>query len=80
MARYTVLLYYDADSASYAALIPVLDVATQGATVEEALTMAKEAAELQVRGLIEDGEPVLVEETPPIIAAIEVAVPVEARV
>lgn len=77
MSRYTVLLYYDPEASSYAALVPVLDVATQGATVEEALAMAREAAALQVRGLIEDGEPVLIEHSPPIVAAIEVAVPAE---
>jgi predicted RNase H-like HicB family nuclease len=75
MARYTVLLYEDAGV--HAALVPVLDVATQGATVEEALAMAQEAATLQVRGLIEDGEPVLIEHSPPIVAEIEVVVPAE---
>jgi predicted RNase H-like HicB family nuclease len=80
VGRYTVLLYHDEEEGGYAALIPVLGVATQGESIDEALAMAKEAAELQIRGLIEDGEPVLMEETPPIVAAIEVAVPVEADV
>ena len=76
MARYTVLLYYEEHV--YAALIPVLGVATFGTTVEHALEMAKEAAELHINGLVEDGEPVLEEETPPIVASIDVAVPVPA--
>ena len=72
MARYTVLLYRE--EGVYAALIPVLGVATQGTTVEHALAMAREAAELHIRGLIADDEPVLEEEEPPIIAAVDVEV------
>jgi len=74
MSRYTVLLYWE--DGAYAALVPVLGVASQGATIEEALAMAQEAAELRIKGLVEDGEPVLEEEAPPIIASIQVAVPV----
>jgi predicted RNase H-like HicB family nuclease len=74
MSRYTVLLYWEEDA--YSALVPVLGIASQGKTVEEALAMAQEAAELRIKGLIEDGEPVLEEEVPPIIASIKVAVPV----
>jgi predicted RNase H-like HicB family nuclease len=74
MSRYTVLLYWEDDV--YAALVPVLGVASQGATIEEALAMAQEAAELRIKGLIEDGEPVLEEDSPPIIASISVAVQV----
>jgi predicted RNase H-like HicB family nuclease len=57
-------------------LIPLLGVATQGESLDEAMAMAKEAAELHVRGLIEDGEPVLEEEEPPIVASVDIAVPV----
>ena len=35
-------------------------------------------AELHVRGLIEDGEPVLEEESPPIVASVDIAIPVPA--
>ena len=76
MARYTVLLFWEENA--YAALVPVLGIASQGDTIEAALAMAQEAAELHLKGLIEDGEPVLEEETPPIIASIEVAAPVPA--
>lgn len=76
MARYTVLLYWE-DNA-YAALVPVLGIASQGNTIEAALAMAQEAAELHIQGLVEDGEPVLEEDSPPIIASIEIAVPVPA--
>ena len=75
MARYTILLYPDEEDGGYAVLIPLLGVATMGTTVEHALAMAKEAAELHVQGLIEDGEPVLEEETPPIVASIDIAIP-----
>ena len=78
MARYTILLYEDEEEGGYAVLIPLLGVATQGETLDEALAMAKEAAELHVQGLIKDGEPVLEEETPPIAASIDIAIPVPA--
>ena len=76
MARYTVLLYRDEEEGGYSVLIPLFGVATQGESLEEALAMAKEAAELHIRGLIEDGEPVLEEEEPPIVASVDVAIPV----
>jgi len=78
MARYTILLYEDEEEGGYAMLSPLLGVATQGETLDEALAMAKEAAEFHVQGLIKDGEPVLEEETPPIAASIDIAIPVPA--
>ena len=74
MARYTVLLYRE--EGVYAALVPMLGVATQGRTVEEALEMAHEATELQVKWLAEHNEPILEEEEPPIVAAVTVDIPV----
>ena len=76
MARYTVLLYKE--EGVYAALIPMLGVATQGRTVEEALAMAHEATELQVKWLAEHNEPILEEAEPPIVAAVTVDIPVVA--
>jgi predicted RNase H-like HicB family nuclease len=76
VARYTVLLY--PDEGSYSALVPVLGVATQGDTVEEALAMAQDLIQVALRGLMEDGEPILEEESPPIVASVEVEVPVPA--
>ena len=72
MARFTVLLYREEDV--YSALVPVLDVASQGDTVKKALAMAQEAAELKVEWLVEHGEPVLEEDEPPIVASIMVKV------
>jgi predicted RNase H-like HicB family nuclease len=77
MARYTVLLY-PAESGGYVAIVPLFDLATEGDTVEHALEMAREAAELHVRGLIEDGEPIVAEDGPPIVASVDIAIPVPA--
>jgi predicted RNase H-like HicB family nuclease len=74
MSRYTVLLYKE--DGVYAALVPMLGVASQGRTVEEALAMAREATELQVKWLAEHHEPILEEEEPPIVAAVTVDIPV----
>jgi predicted RNase H-like HicB family nuclease len=74
MARFTVLLY--PEEGGYSAIVPLLYVASQGDTVEEALAMAKEAAELQVQWLVDHGEPVLEEESPPIVAGVDISVPV----
>jgi predicted RNase H-like HicB family nuclease len=79
MARFTVLLY-PSEEGGFAALVPLLDVATQGDTVEHALNMAHEAAELRIRSLVRDGEPVLAEDQAPIVAAIDVTVPIEVTV
>lgn len=76
MSRYTVLLYKE--EGVYAALVPMLGIASQGRTVEEALAMAREATELQVKWLAEHNEPILEEEEPPIVAAITVDIPVAA--
>jgi len=78
VARYTVLLYKDEEEGGYSALIPMFGVATQGETVEEALAMAREATELRIEALIEDGEPVLEEDEPPIVASVVVNVPATA--
>jgi len=77
MARFTVLLYPEAEG-GFSVLIPVLGVATQGKTIDEALAMAQEITELQVSWLVEHNEPVLEEEEPPIVASVKVNVPVTA--
>lgn len=78
MARYTVLIYPEAEG-GYSVIIPLLHTATQGETVEEALAMAQEVTELQVRWLVDHNEPVLEEEEAPIVMAVEVDVPVQAH-
>jgi len=76
MGRFTVLLYRE--EGGYSAVVPVLNVATQGRTVEEALAMAHEVTQLQVKWLAEHNEPILEEEEPPIVAAVTVDIPVVA--
>lgn len=44
---------------AYASLCPELDVASMGATAEEAKTMLLDAAKLHIEGAIEDGVPYL---------------------
>ena len=73
MSRFTVLLYKQ--EGVYAVLVPMLGVATQGRTVEEALAMAQEVTELQVKWLAEHNEPILEEEEPPIVAVVTVDIP-----
>lgn len=75
MSRYTVLLY-PAEAGGFVAMVPMFGLVTEGDTVEHALTMAREAVELRVEGLVNDGEPVLEEEHDPIVASIHVKVPV----
>lgn len=72
----TLLLYHR--EGRYSALIPGLNVATEGKTIDEALAMAREAAELRIEALVADGEPILDEEWPLVVATIEVEVPVPA--
>ena len=74
MSRYTVLLY-PAEAGGFVAMVPMFGLVTEGDTVEHALVMAREAVELRIEGLMQDGEPVLEEEHDPIVASIHVAVP-----
>ena len=79
MRRYTVLLYPDPDG-GYSVLVPAFGLlATQGETVEEALAMAQDVIQVATRGLIEDGEDVPEEETPPLVTTVDVPVLVAAR-
>jgi len=59
MSAFTYTLVYerDEDSGDIVATFPALDLATQGATLEEARQMAQEALELHLEGMIEDGDP-----------------------
>jgi antitoxin HicB len=56
--EYDVVLVPEAEG-GYSVLVPELpSVATQGETVEEALAMAKEAIELYIETMDEDGLPI----------------------
>ena len=76
MQRFTVLLY--PEEGGYSVLVPVLGVATQGETIDEAVAMARDLIEVTVRGLIEDNEPIPEEETPRMVVTVEVATPLAA--
>lgn len=75
MRRYTLILDPDEDGI-YTVTVPALPgVVTQGDTIDEALVMAREAIELHISGLVDDGEQVPHETRPPVLVAIDVAIP-----
>lgn len=73
--RCTALLVPERDPDVYVAYVPVLDVTTQGSTIEAALAAAREAVTLARRGLVADGEPVLEEPPGAITASVELPTP-----
>jgi len=59
MREYTVILEWDPDAQAYAAIVPALPgCASQGRTVEEALANAREAVELYLDVLRDEGKPI----------------------
>ena len=71
MHQYHVVLV--PDDGSYMVLVPSLpDCATFGTSVEDALTMAKEAITLHIEGMVADGEDVPEDEGEPILATVSV--------
>ncbi len=76
--RYTALLLQETDPHVHVAYVPILGVVTQGGTADEALTAAREAAILAIRGMLEDGEELPAEPPGAIIETIDVPVPVPA--
>jgi len=52
---YTVVYEQDAESGQVCASFPALNLATHGRTLEEARAMAREALELHLEGLVEEG-------------------------
>lgn len=70
MRRYSVVLV--PDSGSYMVLVPSLPgCITYGSTVEEALSMAKDAIELHLEGLAAADEEIPEDEGEPILATVE---------
>lgn len=78
MRRFTILLY--PEDGGYSVLVPVLGVATQGETIDEAMAMARDLIEVTVQGLIEDNQPIPEEETPPMISTVDITLPIEVTV
>ncbi|MBI4233496.1 MAG: type II toxin-antitoxin system HicB family antitoxin [Chloroflexi bacterium] len=66
--QYTVILHRDPDYQGYWAEVPALPgCVSQGKTREEALNNIKEAIELHVEAMREDGEDVPVEESTKVV-------------
>jgi predicted RNase H-like HicB family nuclease len=56
---YTIILHPEAEEGGYSVTVPALPgCATQGETIDEAVSMAKEAIALHIEGLIAHGLPV----------------------
>ncbi|MSQ15561.1 MAG: type II toxin-antitoxin system HicB family antitoxin [Dehalococcoidia bacterium] len=73
MKRYTLLLIPDLEDGGYTVTVPALPgCVTEGDTLEEALANAREAIQCHIEGLEADGLPIPEENTPPLLAAVEV--------
>lgn len=76
--RYTILLHPDAEQGGYTVTVPALPgCITEGDTLEEAIAMAKEAINLYIESLIDDGEPIPEEHEP--VQALVINVSAEVR-
>lgn len=65
--RYTIILHPDPEEGGFTVTVPALPgCVTQGETVDEAVTMAKDAIELYIESLIADGEAVPEEDEAPL--------------
>ena len=72
--QYTIILHPDAERGGYTVTVPALPgCITEGDTVEEAITMAKEAIQLYIETLIEDNQPIPEEREHPQAITIHVA-------
>ena len=72
--HYTIILHPDPDEGGYTVTVPALPgCVTQGETIEEAISMAKDAIQLYIGSLIADGEPVPEEREHPQAIVIDVA-------
>ncbi|MEO9027218.1 MAG: type II toxin-antitoxin system HicB family antitoxin [Ktedonobacteraceae bacterium] len=72
--RYAILLDPDPEEGGYTVTVPSLPgCVTQGDTIEEAITMAKDAIRLFIETLVENGEPVPEEREHPQVITISVA-------
>jgi antitoxin HicB len=77
--RFTVVLFRDEETDSYEAVVPALrNCVTFGATIEEALEMARDAAEIIVADMVDSGEEIPGETEASLVGVVEVRVPVPA--
>jgi predicted RNase H-like HicB family nuclease len=72
--RYTIILHPEPEDGGYSVTVPALPgCLAQGDTLEEAITLAKEAIALHVMALREEGEPVPEETDHPQALVVDVA-------
>ncbi len=72
--KYTIILDPDPEEGGYTVTVPALPgCVTQGETIEEAITMAKDAIRLYIETLIDNGEPVPEEHEHPQAVIISIA-------
>ena len=63
--QYTIILHPEPEEGGYSVSVPALPgCLAQGDSLEEAVTMAREAISVHIQGLVEDGEPVPTEDAP----------------
>jgi predicted RNase H-like HicB family nuclease len=55
---FTVAYEFDPETGCYCAGVPALNLASQGETLEEARRMIREALELHLEGMLEEGIPI----------------------
>ena len=59
---FTIILHPESEDGGYSVTVPALPGCySQGDTIEDAIARAKEAIQLHIEGLVEDGEPIPVE-------------------
>ncbi len=70
--RYTVLLIPDPEEGGYTVTVPALPgCISEGDSLEEALTNARDAIRLYLDGLAASGEPIPAEKVQPELAAVQ---------
>jgi predicted RNase H-like HicB family nuclease len=63
--RYTIILQPDTEDGGFTVTVPALPgCVTQGASVDQAIAMAREAIQLYIESLVADGVPVPEESAP----------------
>jgi predicted RNase H-like HicB family nuclease len=77
--KFTVVLFRDEETDTYEAVIPALtNCVTYGTSIEHALEMARDAAEIIIAEMIDSGEEVPGETEASLVGVVEVRVPAPA--
>lgn len=76
--QYTIILHPDTEQGVYGVTVPALPgCVTQGDSIEDAISMAKEAISLHIEAMLADGELVPEEREHPQAITISVAAPAD---